>query len=248
MRATILLAILLATTTLVHATPSKDVAAAVAFKGRPADAVALDASRKPVEVLDFTGLKRGMTVLDVIAGNGYYTEVMARTVGPKGKVVAYVPAPFMQGKTKVAADAIGAREPNVTFTTDFATELGKANTYDFMMIHLNYHDFYWESEQFKIPRTDPDRVIAGLFRATKPGGIVAVIDHIGPAGDTRAVVDKLHRIDPDTVKADFLRGGFVLDGTSDVLRMPSDDHSKNVFDPAVRGKTDRFVFRFKKPR
>ena len=65
---------------------------------------------------------------------------------------------------------------------------------------------------------------------------------------TRAIVDKLHRIDPETVKADFLRGGFVLDGTSNLLRMPSDDLSKNVFDPAIRGKTDRFVFRFKKPR
>ena len=116
------------------------------------------------------------------------------------------------------------------------------------MIHLDYHDFYFESEKFNIPRTDPDVVVKTLFAATKPGGIVAVIDHVGPAGDTRAIVDKLHRIDPETVKADFLRGGFVLDGTSNLLRMPSDDLSKNVFDPAIRGKTDRFVFRFKKPR
>jgi predicted methyltransferase len=243
----ILLAALIASTTLGHAAPSKDIAAAVAFNGRPAESVALDAGRKPVEVLTFSELRRGMTVLDVVAGSGYYSEVMARAVGPKGKVVAFVPAPFMQGKTKEAADALATRESNVTFATDFAAALGKANTYDFMMIHLNYHDFYWESEQFKIPRTDPNKVVAGLFYATKPGGIVAVVDHVGPAGDTRAIVEKLHRIDPETVKADFLRGGFVLDGTSEILRMPSDDHSKNVFDPAVRGKTDRFVFRFKKP-
>ena len=75
-----------------------------------------------------------------------------------------------------------------------------------------------------------------------------MIDHVGPAGDTRAIVDKLHRIDPETVKADFVRAGFVLEASSDALRMPSDDHTKLVFDPTVRGKTDRFAFRFRKPK
>jgi predicted methyltransferase len=251
MRHALLAALLLSSAVSLAAKPmaaSPAIAAAVAFKERPAEAVALDVSRKPAEVLAYFGLKRGMTALDVVAGTGYYTELMARAVGPKGKVVAFIPAPFLQGKTKEAIDAVTAREPNAMVTSNFSAELGKANAYDFVMIHLNYHDFYWESEQFKIPRTDPNLVVAGLFHATKPGGIVAVVDHVGPAGDTRAIVDKLHRIDPETVKADFLRAGFMLDGTSDVLRNPGDDHSKNVFDPAIRGKTDRFVFRFQKPK
>jgi predicted methyltransferase len=99
-----------------------------------------------------------------------------------------------------------------------------------------------------VPRTDPNQVLATLFAAMKPGGTVAVVDHVGPSGDTRAIVEKLHRIDPETVKADFQRAGFVLDGESNLLRVASDDHTKNVFDPAVRGKTDRFAFRFKKPK
>jgi len=99
-----------------------------------------------------------------------------------------------------------------------------------------------------VPRTDPAAFLAELFKAMKPGGIVGVVDHVALPGETRATADKLHRIDPETVKADFKAAGFVLEGESDLLRMPSDDHAKLVFDPAVRGKTDRFVFRFRKPK
>jgi predicted methyltransferase len=82
----------------------------------------------------------------------------------------------------------------------------------------------------------------------KPGGIVAVIDHVAaPGGDTRAVVDKLHRIDPAVVRADFERAGFVLEAQSELLRVAEDDHVRNVFDPAIRGRTDRFMFRFRRP-
>jgi predicted methyltransferase len=191
------------------------------------------------------GLKKGMHAIDVLTGSGYYAEIMAQAVGPKGSVVAWEPQAFAD-RAKDKLDPLLARESNVKLATDFRAST-TPNTYDFAMIHLNYHDFYWESEKFKVPRTDPNQVLAALYAAMKPGGIVAVVDHVGPAGDTRAIVDKLHRIDPETVKADFQRAGFVLDGQSDMLRMPDDDHTKNVFDPAIRGKTDRFVFRFKKP-
>lgn len=222
-----------------------DYAAAVGFKDRPADAVAMDASRHPAEILDFMHLKPGMTAYDMITGSGYYAEIMARAVGPKGRVVAFEPASFYT-RTKTGLDALTAREPNVKIETDIAASL-PANTYDFAMIHLNYHDLYWESEKSGVPRVDPDKVLAALFASMKKGGIVAVIDHVGPAGDTRAVVDKFHRIDPETVKADFKRAGFVLDGESPLLRNTADDHTKNVFDPTVKGKTDRFAFRFEKP-
>jgi predicted methyltransferase len=245
MRLPLLLAsIALAAASAAGAQPA-DYQPAVDFSGRPADARALDAGRHPAEVLDFMGLKKGMHAIDVLTGSGYYAEIMAQAVGPKGSVVAWEPQAFAD-RAKDKLDPLLARESNVKLATDFRAST-TPNTYDFGMIHLNYHDFYWESEKFKVPRTDPNQVLAALYAAMKPGGIVAVVDHVGPAGDTRAIVDKLHRIDPETVKADFQRAGFVLDGQSDMLRMPDDDHTKNVFDPAIRGKTDRFVFRFKKP-
>lgn len=82
----------------------------------------------------------------------------------------------------------------------------------------------------------------------KPGGIVGIIDHVGLPGDTRDIVNKLHRIDPAVVRADFEKAGFVLEGSSDLLRNADDDHSKLVFDPTLRGKSDRFVFKFRKPK
>ncbi len=224
---------------------------AVAAPGRPADQVKLDAGRMPADVLAFSGLKRGMQVADIMAGAGYYTEIMARVVGPKGRVTAYEPAQFMptDDKGKAIWSSLIARSPNVTQTAYvFEAFAAPANSVDFTMLHLSYHDLYWESTQYKIPRADPAAFVAALYKATKPGGIVAVIDHVGPGGDTRAVVDKLHRIDPAVVKADFVKAGFVLDGESDLLKVASDDHTKLVFDPAVRSNTDRFAFRFRKPK
>lgn len=225
--------------------------AAVTAPGRPAEQIKLDASRKPAEMLAFSGLKRGMKVADIMAGAGYYTEIMARIVGPKGRVTAYEPAQFMPNddQGKAIWSSLIARSPNVTQTAYiFEAFAAPANSIDFTMLHLSYHDLYWESTQYKIPRADPAAFVAALYKATKPGGIVAVIDHVGPGGDTRAVVEKLHRIDPAVVKADFVKAGFVLDGESDVLKVAADDHTKLVFDPSVRGNTDRFAFRFKKPK
>jgi predicted methyltransferase len=226
-----------------------DIAAAVAFTGRPADQVKLDESRRPAEVLKFEGLRRGDMALDLFAGAGYYSEIMARAVGPQGGVLAWDPINFVNDKAKAAWTALKQREPNVGFFATPATSLSlPANTFDFVMIHLNYHDFYWESARYFLPRMDPAAILATVYQSVKPGGVVAVIDHVATAGgDTRAVVDKYHRIDPATIKADFARAGFVLDGESDLLRNPADDHEKSVFDPAIRGKTDRVVYRFRKP-
>jgi predicted methyltransferase len=246
---TLALALLLATaaTPIAAAAKPLPIAAAVAAKDRPAEAIALDASRRPVEVLSFMQLRPGMKAFDLLSGTGYYSEIMGRAVGPKGTVVAYSPANYNPEPIKAAFTTLVVRAPNVKFVTNPA-EAFVPNSYDFAMIHLNYHDFYFESEQYKIPRTDPNVVLKTLYAAMKPGGIVAVIDHVGPAGDTRAIVDKVHRIDPATVKADFARAGFVLDGESSLLTVKGDDHSKNVFDPAIRGKTDRMTLRFKKPK
>ncbi len=227
-----------------------DIETAVSAPGRPEEQVKLDESRHPVEVLRFEGLKRGDIALDLFAGAGYYSEIMGRTVGPTGGVFAWDPANFVNDKARAAWAALKQRQPNVGFVATPANALSlPANAFDFAMIHLNYHDFYWESARYNYPRVDPEAILRTLYQSMKPGGTVAVIDHVAnPGGDTRAVVEKFHRIDPATIKADFQRAGFVLEAESTLLRNPADDHEKSVFDPAIRGKTDRVVYRFRKPR
>lgn len=227
-----------------------DYKAAVADAKRPADARALDESRKPAETLAFLGLKPGMKAADIMTGSGYWAEIMADLVGPKGKVTAFEPnqfytAPEEQAKWK----ALTERRPEVDWVRyPFEAFSAPASSFDFTIINLSYHDLYWQSEQYRIPRTDPAAFVKTLYAATKPGGVVGIIDHVGQGSDTRALVDKLHRIDPAVVKADFAAAGFVLEAESPLLANPADDHAKLVFDPAVRGKTDRFLFRFRKPR
>ena len=124
-----------------------------------------------------------------------------------------------------------------------------ANAYDFMIMNLDYHDVYWESTERKIPRMEPAAWLARLFGAMKPGAVVGIIDHAAnPGGDTRAVVEKLHRIDPAVVRADFEQAGFVLEAESPLLRNSADDRTLLVFDDKIRGHTDRFIFKFRKPR
>jgi len=232
------------------ASPAPSVAAAVAAPGRSADNVKLDESRKPAEVLNFLGLKPGMKMIDLFGANAYWAEIAAPVVGPKGHVLVWEPTQFYNDKTKATFAEFMAKNPNVTIvaTAFEAPELPK-NYADFVMLNLNYHDTYWQSEKYKIPRMEPAAFLKTVFDAMKPGGIIGVIDHSASAGgDTRDVVEKLHRIDPAVVKADFERAGFVLAGSSDILRNSGDDHSLLVFDPKIRGKTDRFIFKFKKPR
>lgn len=231
----------------VHAKPA-DVVAAVAAPQRPAEATALDAGRKPAEVLRFLGLEQGDRALDLFAGGGYYTEIMARAVGPKGLALGWDPSNFFDAKTRAGWAELKQRAPNsgVFATPADAVSLPK-DGFDFVLMHLVYHDTYWQSDKFNFPRMDPAAFLRTVFEATKAGGIVGVIDHVGPEGDTREIVERLHRIDPARVRADFEAAGFVFEAESDLLRTPGDDRTKNVFDPAVRGKTDRFVFRFRKP-
>ena len=232
---------------LAHAAPAR-IAAAVASADRPEEARKLDDSRKPAQVLGFLELEAGDRALDVMAGSGYYTELMAKAVGPRGAVVALEPPVFIDDKSKAEWAKLRERAPNVSLLTQMPGDMTLApSSFDFALLHLVYHDFYWQSEKYKFPRMEPDAALKKLYAAMKPGGVVGVIDHVAKPGDTRQIADKLHRIDPETIKADFARAGFVLDGESDALRVPSDDVAKLVFDPSVRGKTDRVVYRFRKP-
>lgn len=224
------------------------IAAAVADPARNGENRALDESRKPVDTLAFLGLRPGMDAVDIFTGGGYWAEIMARAVAPGGSVAAYEPTQFYNGKGKETLDALIAASPAARVQSfPFESFAAPANAFDFAMINLNYHDVYWVSERFKVGRQEPDTFTRNLFAAMRPRGIVGVIDHAGPAGDTRAIVDKTHRIDPAVVRADFERAGFVLEAESAILRNPADDYSINVFDKAVRGKTDRFLYKFRKP-
>lgn len=225
-------------------------AAAIAAPDRPAEARELDASREPAEVLAFLGLEPGMTAADLLTGTGYWAEIMGHVVGPQGKVIAYQPSQFYTDADSMTAwSALEARVPAVSESRyPFDAFAPPAETLDFAIINLSYHDIYWTSERYKIPTTDPAAYVAALYAGMKPGGVVGVIDHVGEGSDTRMLVDELHRINPAVVRADFERAGFVLAGTSDLLANPDDDHTKLVFDPAIRGKTDRFLFKFVKPR
>lgn len=226
-----------------------DFAAAVSAPGRVEGDTKLDASRMPVETLSFMGLETGDTVVDIFAGGGYYSEIMGAAAGSGGSVLAVNPPQFVSSDaSKEKWAGIKERQPNVSMLPSQLPDYKPAaNSIDFAMLHLIYHDFYWESEQFKVERMDPTAILANLYAGMKPGGIVAVIDHTGNAGDTRQIVEKTHRIDPATAKADFAAAGFILEAESGMFANPEDDLEKNVFDPALRGKTDRFVMKFRKP-
>ncbi len=252
MRSTIILfaAMALALTPAGGMAAPADVAAAVAAPGRTPDNVKLDELRKPAEVLSFFGLKKGSHVIDMFGANQYWAEIMAPAVGPKGSVVVWQPIQFLKDDRRKGFAEFAKRQKNVSLISSpfEAPELG-TNAYDFMIMNLDYHDVYWENPERKIVRMDPDAWLKVLYAAMKPGATVGIIDHVAlPNGDARATVQKLHRIDPEVLKADFQRAGFELVGIRNFLRNPADDHSLLVFDPAIRGHTDRIVYKFRKPR
>ena len=225
--------------------PAPDYAAAVADTTRAEANRKLDEGRMPGAVLAFAGVAPGQTVADYQAGGGYYTELLGRAVGPKGRVYALTQPNFYK---KDDWDKLVAAHPNVVPLVTPATGMSFApRSIDTLFLHLVYHDLYWVSDQYQHPPMDVPATLKSWFAAVRPGGHVVIVDHIGPAGDPRAVVDKFHRIDPARVTADMTAAGFVPDGTSDVLHRSDDDHSKNVFDPAIRGKTDRFMLKFRRP-
>jgi predicted methyltransferase len=231
------------------AQPLVNLSAAIASPNRTPDNVKLDESRKPAQVLEFFGLQSGMSVVDLFGANKYWAEIIGPAVGPKGHVTIWEASQFYDDDSKKSLAEFTARNPNISIvSTPFETLALPKNSADFVMLNLNYHDVYWTSEKYKVPKMDPNAFLKAVYDSMKPGAVIGVIDHVAnPNEDTRATVDKLHRIDPNVVKADFERAGFKLVGTSDILRNPADDHSLLVFDPKVKGKTDRVIFKFQKP-
>jgi predicted methyltransferase len=232
------------------AAPPAAIESALASPGRPAADQEQDARRKPAELLAFAGIAPGMHVMDAFSAGGYYTELLSRIVGGDGKVIAYNNPPYAKFAEKgIAARYAGDRLPNVEQLTVDVDKLElEPRSLDAVIFVMSFHDLYWRPADGSWPPTDPAQMLAKLRAALKPGGVVVVQDHVAtPGGDTAAVVDKLHRIDPAVVRREFEKAGFAFDGESAMLAHPDDDHTKLVFDPAIRGQTDQFVFRFRRP-
>jgi len=225
------------------------VAAAVASPARSAADRERDARERPAEVLAFAGYAPGMQVADIFGGGGYYSELIAHIVGPKGQVRLINNPPYVDFvKKDLEARIAGNRLPNVRAeTVDVADlKLGK-DTLDAALIVMSYHDLYMVDEKGGWPAIDASNFIDQIVRGLKPGGTLLIIDHAAKDGTGKAAAQDLHRIDEAYAKADFAKHGLVFDGSLDLLRTASDDRTKNVFDKAIRGKTDRFVHRYRKP-
>jgi predicted methyltransferase len=226
------------------------IAAAIASPARPAADREQDAVRKPAEILAMLGAEPGMHVLDAFSAGGYYTELLSSLVGPKGEVVAYNNPPYANFAAKgIASRYADNRLPNVRQVTAEVDELELApRSLDAALFVMSYHDMYWRPADGSWARTDPMQMLRKLHAAMKVGGVVVVQDHVAaPGGDVAEVVDKLHRIDPAIVRRDFKAAGFALEAESDVLAHPDDDHTLGVFDPKIRGRTDQFVMKFRRP-
>ena len=201
-----------------------------------------DQRRKPAEILAFAGVKPGMSVLDMGADAGYSTELMARAVGPNGKVYAQEGPNLWKGNIKDRFEA-RMKEPamkNVTLEVrPFDAPLPPdVKNLDLITYFYAYHD--------TTAMTDVDRakMNKAMFDALKPGGILLVADHAGPPGGGATTGNTLHRIEESTLKQEVQAAGFKLVGEADFLRDPKDPHTEKVFGmPSV----DEFVVKFQKP-
>jgi len=222
-----------------------NITAALASPLRPATDTARDAARKPGEILAFAGVKPGDSVVDFIIGGGYFTRVLSGAVGEKGVVYAYQPAEFIQYAAKYGDDlkAVAATVPNAKPLDGTLLPLDLPDNLDLVMTVQNYHDLHLKP----FPTGTAAGVNAEVFKSLKPGGVFLIVDHAAVAGSGLSAVDTLHRIDVAAVKAEVEAAGFKLESESPLLHDAADAHTVNVFDPAIRGKTDQFILKFRKP-
>lgn len=227
------------------------ITASISSPERPQADRERDAWAKPQAVLTLLGARPGMQVIDYLAGDGYYSELLARIVAPKGQVIVYNNGGYASfvGQ-KLAKRFEGRRVPNTLLKVAEIAELKlPANSLDAALFVMSYHDVYFTVPGASGPMGDAAQMVGALFTALKRGGVVVVQDHIATAGsDPADSVQKLHRIDPEAVKRTFEQAGFKLEAQDDTFRNPQDDHSKLVFDPSIRHKTDQFLYRFRKPQ
>lgn len=217
-------------------------ATALADANRPQADRDRDAARKPAQLLALLDLKPGAKVADFIMGGGYWTRILSNAVGPAGKVYAYQPAEFVQFRPAYGAeqDAAVAGRANVAPLRNSLGAVAFAEPLDAIMTVQNWHDLHLNM----VPAGFAGTVAQKLYAALKPGGVLLVVDHSGAAGQA----DSLHRGDPAGTRAEIEAAGFKLAATSPLYTNPADPKTQLVFDPAIRGKTDQFIYKFVKPR
>jgi len=221
---------------------SAHIAAAVAGESRPQADRDRDAARKPAEMLAFAEVQPGETIAEMIPAGGYFTRLFAGAVGDDGRVFAIIPPNSAQFNWSELIAPVAAAHANVTVLTQAPTQLATPEPVDLVFTAQNYHDLH-------IARygMDAASVNQAVFNALKPGGVYLVIDHSAVDGSDMTVPEALHRIDQAAVRREIEAAGFVFEGESDALRNPADPRTAIVFDPAIRGQTDQFVLRFRKP-
>ncbi len=204
---------------------------------------ARDAGRMPAQVLEFFGIGAGSRVADVLAGGGYYTRILVPVVGPEGAVYSGN-NPFFEpfggeSLTALLSEPGFENVMRIDAPVD-EIELPSDGSLDAVIIVLAYHDLWLTDE-------DRDELNRRVFAALRPGGVYGIIDHSAAEGAGDSVIQSLHRIEANVIVDEIARAGFELGARGDFLANPSDDHTLRVFDPAIRGQTDRFVLRFEKP-
>ncbi len=228
--------------------PDHSITRAVADPARPEADRARDDGRKPAASLAFAGVHPGERVAELLPGSGYFTRLFSLVVGTKGKVYALArprPAQAAPDSPDPAAPILAlAADPhygNVVVSTMSIKDLALPEPVDLVWTSQNYHDLH------NIPNADVVNFDKAVFSALKPGGVFIVLDHVAAAGSGFRDTSTLHRIDPEAVKKEVESAGFKFEGASEVLHNPADDHTLKVFDPAIRGKTDQFILKFRKP-
>ncbi len=240
-----LLLVLSATPLAANDAAPTDYAVALADPARPAADRERDAARKPAELLAFAQIAPGEQVGDFVMGGGYVTRLLAAAVGPTGKVHAFQPAEFITFRKQYSDDqaAVDAAYANVDAVAGPFAAPAFAAPLDTIITVQNFHDLYLKP----FPEGTGDKASAALFAALKPGGTLVIVDHSAADGTGTTQADSLHRIDKAAVVAALTKAGFQLEAESDLYRLDDDPRTTNVFDPAIRGKTDQFALRFRKP-
>jgi predicted methyltransferase len=222
---------------------------AVQHTGRSAGDLKRDALDHPADMLRLIGIKRGMTVADIMGADGYYSELASYVVGPTGHVLLINNRPFdgwseAERKPRLA----DGRLANVEHRTVDPGQMNLgADSVDAILLIKVYHDLYWVDADKKLwPDIDAPIVLDQIVRALKPGGVLLLVDHSARAGAGSADASALHRIEEPFARKDFESRGLHVIGRSDLLRQPNDKRDQVSYKPPLLGKTDRFVLVFKK--
>ena len=179
-------------------------------------------------------------------GGGYFTRILSGVVGPKGQVIGYQPAEFIQFQASYGENQkkVAAAYANVVPLISTFGALDLPDGVDLVLTVQNYHDLHLKP----FPADTATKVNAEVFKSLKPGGIYLIVDHAALAGSGLEAADKIHRIDPAIVRREVEAAGFKLEAESAMLAVPEDPKTANVFSPAIRGKTDQFLMKFRKPK